>query len=158
MLLGPSNTTSAWVILAEEKENREIQRGCVRRQEVCPVLTLKVILMSRVYEYVGADSGFESDMFTRRWDAHACLNTFVWLLIIPKRNRTHRHMFQLQWNQVTASSGRITRKACPEPQGIVRKQPTSDAGERWCCSSSRHQDTGIWHRGKEINEITAQVG
>lgn len=48
------------------RKKTEIQRGCVRRREVCPVLTLKVILMSRAYEYVGADSGFESDMFTGR--------------------------------------------------------------------------------------------
>lgn len=67
-------------------------------------------------------------------------------------------MFQLQRKQVTVSSGRITGKACPELYGIVSKQPTLDTGEQWCCSRSRHQDTGIWHGGKKINEITAQVG
>ena len=123
------NVTSAWLTLVYRKNTGEIQIGCAWKWEAGSVSTQKGILTGGVYEYVGAESGFESDMLTGRWDVHACLNPSVWLLIIPEHNKLTKHLFQLQWNRATAPSGGKQTKL--NPVVPMRKQAALDVDEQW---------------------------
>ena len=149
------NVTSAWLTLVYRKNTGEIQIGCAWKWEAGSVSTQKGILTGGVYEYVGAESGFDSDMLTGRWDVHACLNPSVWLLIIPEHNKLTRHLFQLQWNRATASSGGKQTKLNPVVPWGSRQPWTWMSSDG--CTSSWHWYPGSWNREKEINWITAQV-
>lgn len=81
---------SCHMCLIRTKETREIQKGCARKGEACPVSTGEVILMRWVYEYVGAEYGFESDMFIGKWDAHASFQYFCVIINNPQKEQTHR--------------------------------------------------------------------